>query len=82
MLRFYDELLEEDSSNSVITRSFVHSDSILTLYQAIWRRRAHVLRQTGKLDRAVDELSAMLDTFYTEVDGWLELADIYLSCQQ
>ncbi|KAH9854622.1 TPR-like protein [Lenzites betulinus] len=65
VLRFYDELLEEDSSNS-----------------AIWRRRAHVFRQTGKLDRAVDELSAMLDTFYTEVDGWLELADIYLSCQQ
>ena len=24
----------------------------------------------------------MLDTFYTEVEGWLELADIYLSCQQ
>ncbi|KAI0827461.1 TPR-like protein [Trametes gibbosa] len=65
VLRFYDELLEEDSSNA-----------------AIWRRKAHILRQTGKLDRAVEELSAMLDTFYTEVDGWLELADIYLSCQQ
>ena len=24
----------------------------------------------------------MLDTFYTEVEGWLELADIYTSCQQ
>ena len=24
----------------------------------------------------------MLDTFYTEPDGWLELADIYASCQQ
>ncbi|KAI0643784.1 TPR-like protein [Trametes meyenii] len=49
---------------------------------AIWRRKAHVLRQTGRVDRAVEELSALLDTFYTEVDGWLELADIYLSCQQ
>ena len=36
----------------------------------------------GKVDRAVEELSALLDTFYTEVDGWLELADIYLSYQQ
>ncbi|KAI0634199.1 TPR-like protein [Trametes polyzona] len=49
---------------------------------AVWRRKAHVLRQMGKVDRAVEELSALLDTFYTEVDGWLELADIYLSCQQ
>ncbi|KAI0356961.1 TPR-like protein [Trametes cingulata] len=65
VLRYYDQLLEEDSSNS-----------------AIWRRKAHVLRQMGKLDQAVEELSAMLDTFYTEVEGWLELADIYLSCQQ
>ena len=30
----------------------------------------------------MEELSAMLDTFYTEVEGWLELADIYASCQQ
>ncbi|KAI0767474.1 TPR-like protein [Fomes fomentarius] len=49
---------------------------------AAWRRKAHVLRRMGKLDRAVDELSTLLDTFYTDVDGWLELADIYLSCQQ
>ena len=24
----------------------------------------------------------MLDTFYTEVEAWIELADIYASCQQ
>ncbi|CDO72111.1 hypothetical protein BN946_scf184962.g54 [Trametes cinnabarina] len=65
VLRYYDELLEEDSSRA-----------------AIWRRKAHVLRQMGKIDKAVEELSAMLDTFYTEVEGWLELADIYLTCQQ
>ncbi|TBU37051.1 TPR-like protein [Dichomitus squalens] len=49
---------------------------------AIWRRKASVLRRAGKVERAVEELSAMLDTFYTEPDGWLELADIYASCQQ
>ena len=36
----------------------------------------------GKIDKAVQQLSEMLDTYYTEVDGWLELADIYSSCQQ
>lgn len=34
------------------------------------------------MDRAVQELSSMLDTYYTEVDSWIELADIYSSCQQ
>ena len=36
----------------------------------------------GQIDRAVEELSAVLDTFYTDVDGWVDLADIYLSCNQ
>jgi len=64
-LKYYDELLEIDSSNA-----------------AIWRRKALVLRHMGKIDKAVEELSEMLDTFYTDVEGWLELADIYSSCQQ
>ena len=41
-----------------------------------------MFRKAGKIGMAVEELSAMLDTFYTEVEGWLELADIYASCQQ
>ncbi|KAJ3559545.1 hypothetical protein NM688_g286 [Phlebia brevispora] len=49
---------------------------------AAWRRKAGVYKKMGKIDKAVDELSAMLDTFYTEVEGWLELADIYTSCHQ
>ncbi|RDX52550.1 TPR-like protein [Lentinus brumalis] len=65
VLRYYDDLLEADSTNA-----------------AVWRRKAHVLRHSGKIERAVEELSAMLDTFYTEIDGWLELADIYASCHQ
>lgn len=64
-LKFYDELLESDSSNA-----------------AVWRRKASVLRDMGKIDKAVEELSAMLDTFYTDVEGWIELADIYASCEQ
>jgi len=49
---------------------------------AIWKRKISVLRRMGVIDRAVDELSHYLDTFYTDVEGWLELADIYSSCNQ
>lgn len=41
-----------------------------------------MLRRMNKIEKAVTELCEMLDTFYTEVEGWLELADIYSSCQQ
>ncbi|KAF8062197.1 hypothetical protein FPV67DRAFT_260421 [Lyophyllum atratum] len=49
---------------------------------AIWKRRISVIRRTGKYEKAVEELSKFLDTFYTDVEGWLELADIYASCNQ
>ncbi|KAF8153166.1 hypothetical protein B0H34DRAFT_722531 [Crassisporium funariophilum] len=49
---------------------------------AIWKRRISVLRRTGKLEKAVEELNEFLDTFYTDVEGWLELADIHSSCNQ
>ena len=46
----------------------------------MWRRKAGTLRKLGKIDEAVTELCALLDTFYTEIEAWIELADIYLSC--
>ncbi|KIK93007.1 hypothetical protein PAXRUDRAFT_829416 [Paxillus rubicundulus Ve08.2h10] len=49
---------------------------------AIWKRRISILRRTGKIDKAVTELSQYLDTFYTDVEGWLELADMYATCGQ
>ncbi|RDB19720.1 ER membrane protein complex subunit 2-A [Hypsizygus marmoreus] len=49
---------------------------------AAWKRRISVIRRTGRYDRAVEELSAYLDTFYTDLEGWLELADVYASCNQ
>ncbi|KAF8902585.1 hypothetical protein CPB84DRAFT_1775740 [Gymnopilus junonius] len=49
---------------------------------AIWKRRISVLRRVGKIDKAVEELNEYLDTFYTDVEGWLELADIHSSCNQ
>ena len=36
----------------------------------------------GKVDKSVEELTALLDTFYNEVDGWAELAEIYYLCNQ
>ncbi|KAF8180126.1 hypothetical protein BJ912DRAFT_855370 [Pholiota molesta] len=49
---------------------------------AIWKRRISVLRRLGKNDKAVEDLNEYLDTFYTDVEGWLELADIHSSCNQ
>ncbi|KAJ7177956.1 hypothetical protein C8R46DRAFT_889118 [Mycena filopes] len=48
----------------------------------IWKRKISVLRRSGKIEKAVEELSQLLDTFYTDVDGWLELADMYTTCNQ
>ncbi|KAG6827952.1 hypothetical protein H0H92_009860 [Tricholoma furcatifolium] len=49
---------------------------------AIWKRYISVLRRSGRIDAAVEELSRFLDTFYTDAEGWLELADIYTSCNK
>ncbi|PPQ95542.1 hypothetical protein CVT26_008567 [Gymnopilus dilepis] len=49
---------------------------------AIWKRRISVLRRVGKIDKAVEELNEYLDTFYTDLEGWLELADVHSSCNQ
>ena len=35
-----------------------------------------------KIERAVEELNEYLDTFYTDAEGWMELADIHSSCHQ
>lgn len=47
-----------------------------------WRRRVSVLRRLGRLDKAVEELNQLLDTVYTDLEGWLELADMYSLCNQ
>jgi hypothetical protein len=52
------------------------------LQQTIWAREISVLRKLGKIDLAVDQLSKFADTFYTDVEAWLELADIYASQHQ
>lgn len=64
-------------------------DDALAMYQAIlevdptntaiWKRKISVLRQSGKIKHAVDELITYLDAFYTDPEAWLELADIYAS---
>ncbi|KAG8858192.1 hypothetical protein FRB91_010107 [Serendipita sp. 411] len=46
---------------------------------AIWKRLIAVLRQQNKTERCVKELVTFLDTFYSDLEGWLELADLYAS---
>jgi ER membrane protein complex subunit 2 len=36
----------------------------------------------GRVEQTVEELGKYLDTFYTDLEGWLELADIYSQCNQ
>lgn len=81
-LQYYQALLQEDSSNAVSHAVMTPRQGPLTSLQAAWRRKASVLRRLGEISEAVQELCAMLDTFYTEVEAWLELADMYSSCQQ
>ena len=82
VLQFYDELLKADPTNAVSPSFDGGYIQILTPNQAIWKRRISVLRRTGKIQEAVEELTQFLDTFYTDLEGWLELADIYTSCNQ
>ena len=49
---------------------------------AVWKRRISVLRRLGLVEKAVEELCQLLDTFYTDLEGWLELADLYSSCNE
>ncbi|KIY68134.1 TPR-like protein [Cylindrobasidium torrendii FP15055 ss-10] len=49
---------------------------------AVWKRRISMKRRLGRVEQAVQDLSEYLDTFYNDVEGWLELADIYSACNQ
>ncbi|KAI0060021.1 TPR-like protein [Artomyces pyxidatus] len=84
-LAFYEKILDADPSNAVRVVSGMSSclpSNCTGLLQAAWKRQISVLRRLGSIDRVVEELSTLLDTFYTDVEGWLELADIYASCGQ
>lgn len=50
--------------------------------QGIWKRRVAVYRQLGETQLAAEDLCEYLDTCYTDVEGWLELADIYSSAKE
>ncbi|KAG8740842.1 hypothetical protein FRC10_003837 [Ceratobasidium sp. 414] len=48
----------------------------------IRKRLITTLRSLGKVTEATEELTKYLDTFYADVEGWMELADIYAECNQ
>jgi hypothetical protein len=50
--------------------------------KVIWKRQISVLRKLGKIEQAVEELASFVETFYTDVEAWLELADLYASLHQ
>lgn len=85
-LKYYGKLLETDPANAVspsCTFTLIRGRQLNSLTcKAAWKRRISVLRRLGQIETAVTELTQFLDTFYNDVEGWLELADIYTSCNQ
>jgi tetratricopeptide (TPR) repeat protein len=43
------------------------------------KRKITLLKSIGKVGDAIHELVSYLDTFYTDADAWLELAELYQS---
>ncbi|KAJ6481719.1 hypothetical protein C8R45DRAFT_1002827 [Mycena sanguinolenta] len=74
--------MEATESPDVVLQYYAQLLDAQSANAAIWKRKISVLRRTGKIEKAVEELSQLLDTFYTDVEGWLELADIYTTCNQ
>jgi len=74
--------MEATESPDVVLQYYAQLLDADSANAAIWKRKISVLRRTGKIEKAVEELSQLLDTFYTDVDGWLELADLYTTCNQ
>ncbi|KAF9045598.1 tetratricopeptide repeat domain 35 [Panaeolus papilionaceus] len=74
--------MEATESTSKVLQYYDELLKIDSANAAVWKRRISVLRRSGQIEKAVEELTELLDTFYTDVEGWLELADIYSSCNQ
>ncbi|KAF8685174.1 TPR-like protein [Rhizoctonia solani] len=49
-------------------------------YVPIRKRLITTLRSLGKITEATEELVKYLDIYYADLEGWLELADIYATC--
>lgn len=81
VLEYYNDLLLADPTNAVGS-DVSNWRGYAQWTQAAWKRRISVLRRARSTDKAVEELIEYLDTFYTDPEGWLELADIYVSNRQ
>ncbi|KAF9530621.1 tetratricopeptide repeat domain 35 [Crepidotus variabilis] len=74
--------MEATESPEKVLAYYDHLMKIDPANVSAWRRRVSVLRRLGRLDKAVEELNELLDTVYTDSEGWLELADMYSLCNQ
>ena len=79
-LTYYQKLLEADPASLVCGFDLVNANGSLSyITKPVWKRQISVLKRLGRTQTAVDELSKLVDTFYTDVEAWLELADLYTS---
>ncbi|XP_006455301.1 hypothetical protein AGABI2DRAFT_145494 [Agaricus bisporus var. bisporus H97] len=75
-------IMEATESLDTVLRFYESEASKNQHNPSFWKRQISVLRQMGRIEEAINELRLFLDTFYNDLEGWLELADIYSSCCQ
>jgi tetratricopeptide (TPR) repeat protein len=46
-----------------------------------WKRKVSLLRTTGHIDQAINEMNKYLEVFQDDLEAWEELCDIYLAMQ-
>jgi len=74
--------MEATESSDVVMKYYDELLDVDATNAAIWKRQISLLHRTKNTARAVTSLATYLDTFYQDVEAWLELADIYASCNQ
>jgi len=65
-----------------LTQAAEYYDLVLSEDQTnlmVWKRRIALLRSINRPTEAINQLTLLLDTFTNDVEGWAELADLYLS---
>lgn len=80
-LKMYVYYLSKEDESCVVSRTLTKIH-ILThkTKKPIRKRLVATLRSLGRVAEATEELVKYLDVYYADVEGWLELADIYASC--
>lgn len=81
VLQEYDEILTEDTVNTVGVPEHYNSQGYIDLYffQPVAKRRIALLRSLSRTTEAIDALTELVESSPTDIEAWTELSDLYLS---